>query len=1055
MWLALGGVVCGLVASSLAYLAWRGSRTPNPSFVSEAEYHRALSEVRSPELGRRRTALMTLAFSANPESRSPLELALREKDVEMRRIAALGLGLLSDPKSIAALGQALHDPDPAVAVDAAWGLGRLPERRGHDALERAFTHGRPAERILGEALVFGLARAGSPKAASAILRGQLEQEAAWAKDPAFSLVMGWALLRMQSPRVIELLPAAGRGQAARAARLALSLPDCRGVAPVVDWLAATSGQDARRDIAREMEHMQQPCAVGSLLRLLAPTVRPEKRRAAAELLHSFGDEESVRALLAQVNDTDRELRNAAEETLSHLGAPLPPPSEKIPSMERLASLDPFVASTGQAFAQTLAASTTENIGQLADAILHAHGTSSTAEKESYRLWRELLEALVPLGMPKAKTPFAWLDQSHAQALARGLLSEDRSVVNQVQALWLLFDSRADPLLVALASSEDERLRQAAEELKSKVGFPPGTVAARSPFVVEAEPRTDEATFLRLAKELVASTNRLPDPAENGPPEDGGKEYFSRRSMEIDDLRGHVSPRVEELLLAGMERVTEDYANGIVELLATAPPARVASLWVRVLRGPDGVRRQAFLRNTCIRELSRLKYLAPGAERDALVAWVAETLGSQDPLLRQASVCLAHAMPDRKLTEPLSELLAAKQKSDERYLAVTSLASNRDERAIAALEAALDEPGHIPAEAAKGLARLPEGRSRMALLRAATRPALRAIAVSSLVARSDYAVWDALVDRELWTALPGQPSLLLTALTQRKRDVAPEFLLPQLLAPFTASLAVRILGRHEASRWLIPILASEATSQVTVEVLSKLREPSLDQGLIDALRHPNSHIRANAALCLGARRSPKALDGLVRALSDPHRRVRTAALEALAELGDRRALPALGEFVVHRAIGNPEFSLALSIWAGLVGEPAVKPLSDFVLGRTKNQDHMLRCAAIRALGATRSPRSVELLRQVIEEGRTGSVEAAIQGLGRSHRPEAVDTLRRLLEGGWGRTSTSALVELNVPQAIPVLREQADRYRDRGDATEEAITRQALVRLGEKPADPLWE
>ena len=90
-------------------------------------------------------------------------------------------------------------------------------------------------------------------------------------------------------------------------------------------------------------------------------------------------------------------------------------------------------------------------------------------------------------MPKAKTPFAWLDQSHAQALARGLLSEDRSVVNQVQALWLLFDSRADPLLVALASSEDERLRQAAEELKSKVGFPPGTVAARSPFVVEAAP----------------------------------------------------------------------------------------------------------------------------------------------------------------------------------------------------------------------------------------------------------------------------------------------------------------------------------------------------------------------------------------------------------------------------------------------------------------------------------------------------------------------------------------------------------------------------------------
>jgi HEAT repeat protein len=1054
-WLALGGVLCGLVASGLAYRAWRGSRTPNPSFVTEADYRRALSEVRSPELGRRRTAIITLAFSGNAESRSTLGLALRESNVEMRRIAALGLGLLADPNSVDALRRAIQDPDPAVAVDGAWGLGRLPEGRGHETLERAFTQGRPAERVLGEALVFGLARVGSPKAPSAILRGQLEQDAAWAKDPAFSLVMGWALHRMQSPRAFELLPTAGRDQAARAAQLALDLPDCRGLESVVDWLAAGSRQDSHQGISNEMEHMQQLCAVSVLVRRLSPSFRSEQRRAAAELMVSFGDQQSVRALLAQVGDTDSNVSEAVRETLSRMGTPLPPPSGEIPSVERLAFLDPFGTSAGEAFGKALAASTTENIGQVADAILHAHGTSSVAKKESYRLWRELLESLFPLGMPKTKDLFGWLDESNSQGLARGLLSKDASVVNQVQALWLLFDRRADPLIVALTSSDDERLRKAAEELKAKANFPPSSAAATSPFLAEAETQPDEASLLRLAKELVGSTNRLRDPGVNGPPEDGGREYFSRRSMEFDDLRGHVSPRVEELLLAGMELVTEDYANGIVELLATAPLARVASRWVRVFRGPDGVRRQAFLRNTCIRELSRLRYLDTGAERDALVAWLAETLGSQDPLLRKASVCLAHAMPDRRLTEPLSKLLASKLESDERYLAVASLAKNRDERAVSVLEAALDEPGHIPDEAANGLGRLPLARSRLALLRAATRPSLRAIAVSSLVARSDYPVWDALVDRELWAALPGQPWLVLKALTQSKRGVAPEFLLPQLQVAVTAGSAAKLLGRREASRWLIPLLASEAPSQVIVEVLSKLQESSLAQGLVGALQHPASRVRAHAALCLGARRDPPALDGLIGALNDPHRRVRTAALEALGRLGDRRALPAVGELVVHRAIGNPEFSLALSTWAGLVGEPAVTTLSEFVLRRTKNQDHMLRRAAIRALGATRSRRGVELLRQVIEEGRAGIVEAAIRGLGASGRPEAIDILRLLLNGSWARTAANELIELNLPQTIPVLRELADRYRDRGDATEETLTRQALARLGDEPADSLWE
>jgi len=69
------------------------------------------------------------------------------------------------------------------------------------------------------------------------------------------------------------------------------------------------------------------------------------------------------------------------------------------------------------------------------------------------------------------------------------------------------------------------------------------------------------------------------------------------------------------------------------------------------------------------------------------------------------------------------------------------------------------------------------------------------------------------------------------------------------------------------------------------------------GAVDTLaRGKDTSARMAAAQRLGASRDPRALDPLVAALGDPNRDVRWAAIEALGELGDRRAVPALVEYL---------------------------------------------------------------------------------------------------------------------------------------------------------------
>jgi hypothetical protein len=103
-------------------------------------------------------------------------------------------------------------------------------------------------------------------------------------------------------------------------------------------------------------------------------------------------------------------------------------------------------------------------------------------------------------------------------------------------------------------------------------------------------------------------------------------------------------------------------------------------------------------------------------------------------------------------------------------------------------------------------------------------------------------------------------------------------------------------------------------------------------------------RLEAAKVLSARRDPRALAPLVAALADANRDVRWAALEALGALGDRRAVPALVEYLKRPEAYRWGKRLAAAS-LGALGDPAaLEPL----LGLLGDEDPFARRAAALSL-----------------------------------------------------------------------------------------------------------
>jgi len=162
------------------------------------------------------------------------------------------------------------------------------------------------------------------------------------------------------------------------------------------------------------------------------------------------------------------------------------------------------------------------------------------------------------------------------------------------------------------------------------------------------------------------------------------------------------------------------------------------------------------------------------------------------------------------------------------------------------------------------------------------------------------------------------------------------------------------------RQVLALVVSALLSAWVVEVQAAAGD--LEAVAVELAKGEDTVGRLHAARRLGASRDPRALEPLVAALGDATRDVRWAAIEALGELGDARAIPALVEYLKRPEAyrwGKRLVAAAL----GAIGDTAgVDPL----LGLLDDEDPFVRRVAAFALVGIGEPRGLDRVATLVKD-----------------------------------------------------------------------------------------
>jgi HEAT repeat protein len=128
------------------------------------------------------------------------------------------------------------------------------------------------------------------------------------------------------------------------------------------------------------------------------------------------------------------------------------------------------------------------------------------------------------------------------------------------------------------------------------------------------------------------------------------------------------------------------------------------------------------------------------------------------------------------------------------------------------------------------------------------------------------------------------------------------------------------------------------------------------------RSKDTAARLEAARRLGESRDPNALEPLAKALEDSNKWVRWAALEALGELGDRRAVPVILQFLKKREPYGWGRRVAANALGNINDPAAVEALIDML----KEDDPYVRRNAAYALGKLKDERAILPLIELLKD-----------------------------------------------------------------------------------------
>ena len=192
-----------------------------------------------------------------------------------------------------------------------------------------------------------------------------------------------------------------------------------------------------------------------------------------------------------------------------------------------------------------------------------------------------------------------------------------------------------------------------------------------------------------------------------------------------------------------------------------------------------------------------------------------------------------------------------------------------------------------------------------------------------------------------------------------------------------------------------LLAAVLTTAMPAAALGE--EPAVDVAAAALVSARDTASRMAAVGDLGRSRDPKALEPLLAALRDPHRDVRWAAIEALGDLGDRRAVASLVQYLRRKEAYRWGKRLIANALGAIGGGDAVEALTALLADADPFVRRVAALAILRRGDVALLGRLAEVLRENPDD----------------HLATVKREFARVRDGVGGRTAVAARAPIPAP------------------------------------------
>lgn len=799
-----------------------------------------------------------------------------------------------------------------------------------------------------------------------------------------------------------------------------------------------SGFDAGRNLAR----IADPAATDALITVLQTDKDSWIRTRAAQVLRDRGDKRAVDALIAALKDKDQGVRQWVAEALGVFKDP-----RSIPALISVLADDDHhsgaqrvtsaLASFGSVAIEPLLVALKDDDPKVRLGAVSAIRIIIYREKDQ-RVFEPLLVALNDTN-EDVRVEAAWAlgDIKDARAidpLIAMTKRSDRSQSSAVDALGMIGNAKAVPILCDLLNDESDWIVKSAAEALGRIGDPK---AADALYALRANTNRELRAAAGIALTRLGDSRAAPilvGVLDNGEEVQSALKRLGGAAIEtlgaaLKDINQFRVRNVEqgiELEESDEERQSSDRTHRfwIVEILADSTDPRAEDALIAALSTSDAETK------------SSVVYALRKFRDDRCVNALISMLGDRNAGVRNAAIGSLKEINDPRGTEAVLTL-AAKNPQSLTDSVVGFLAGIDDPRVTGLVLPMLkDKDAKVRMRGVSICKKLKDKRMAKQLvpLMSDSNASIREVTASTLGTLRDP------------IAVPS----LIAALKDRK--------------PTVRQYSATALAEIKDSRAIKPLITTLRDPNPDVrataaEALGEFKDPSAIEPLILLLKENDwdrrmalyasfcasleghglemDKVRENAATALGKIGKP-AVAALIACLKDPDPMTKQLALGALGEIGDPQAIDPIASLLTAKYISEEKYPEAEKAWKKVMAGISKQEKDPRVVKRIneirKEMDQRnaaeggggIQLAVAQSLGKIKDPRAVTLLLQLTRDKSPFVRAQVIESLAVQNDPRALDVFASALKDSDERVRQAAgyaLMESTDPKAVDILIELA--------------------------------